>query len=297
MAGLGDVGVVIVSHQSAATLDATLSALPFAELAAVVLVDNASSDGSPGIGRRAGAVVVEQPNLGFGAGNNRGNAELTCELVLFLNPDARLERAALVTLVEYLNAHPRCAVVGPLVRSGGQPSYSAGRLTSLAGELRPLLPDPLSRVGPRRRYPPAYATSGPVGYVEGACFLVRRSVLAAVGGFDEGYFLYAEELELGQRLRRLGQEVHLCAEAAVEHVMGASTAGTTLGGEPHKVTSMVRYYRRWHGERAARTWVRAARASWALRVRTGAMPAEHARALGAAARRALSHPPPPPAAP
>ncbi|MGZ6793432.1 MAG: glycosyltransferase family 2 protein, partial [Mycobacteriales bacterium] len=114
-------------------------------------------------------------------------------------------------------------------------------------------------------------------------------------GFDEGYFLYAEELELGQRLHRRGWEVHLCAEAVVEHAMGASTAGTAHGGGGHKVTSLVRYLRRWHGERAARTWVRAACASWALRARTGRLDPEQARALRAAARAALSHPAPPPA--
>jgi GT2 family glycosyltransferase len=135
-----------------------------------------------------------------------------------------------------------------------------------------------------------------VGYVEGACFLVRRDVLADVGGFDEGYFLYAEELELGQRLARAGWEVHLCASATVEHAMGASTATVEHGGSPHLVRSMVRYLRRWHGERAARTWVRVATASWALRARTGRLPRAEAAALAAAADEALRHAPPPSAA-
>jgi GT2 family glycosyltransferase len=292
---LGDVGVVIVSYSSEATLPATLDALPQDSLAAVVVVDNASPDDSAEVARRHGADVIRQDNVGFGAGNNRGNEALSCALVLFLNPDAVLYEAALSRLVAYLDEHPRCAVVGPRVLSGGRPTYSAGHLTTLPMELRPLLPAPLSRLGPKRRLRPEHAASGPVGYVEGACFLVRRDVLADIGGFDEGYFLYGEELELGQRLARRGWEVHLCAEAVVEHAMGASTGSDPLAGEHHKVTSMVRYYRRWHGERAARIWVRVAQASWALRARTGRISREHAATLTRAAVDALNHTPPPPA--
>ncbi|MCW2498620.1 MAG: glycosyl transferase family 2 [Frankiales bacterium] len=295
MVDLNKVGVVIVSYASEPTIAATLTALPLGRLGGVVVVDNASPDASAEVARRCGVVVLEQDNLGFGAGNNRGAAELGTELVLFLNPDAVLQREDLECLVAYLDAHPACAVVGPRVLCGGRPTYSAGRLTSLAGELRPLLPDPLSRLGPKRRLPPEHALSGAVGYVEGACFLIRRAVLAELGGFDEGYFLYGEELELGQRLARLGWEVHLCADAVVEHAMGVSTRALGQGAGLHLARSQVRYLRRWHGERAARTWARAARLSWALRARTGRLSQDDAHALRSAVAEALSHPPPPPA--
>jgi N-acetylglucosaminyl-diphospho-decaprenol L-rhamnosyltransferase len=283
------VGVVVVTHASAATLPDTLDALPKDELGGLVVVDNGSTDDSARLARLHGATVIVQDNLGFSAGNNRGNAALHTELALFLNPDAVLQRDDLVMLIGYLDAHPRCAVVGPAVYSGGQPSYSAGRLDSLATEVRPLLPAPLSALGPRRRLPPAYRKSGRVGYVEGACFLVRRSALADAGGFDERYFLYFEELDLARRLGQLGHEVHLCAEARVEHAMGASTQQLPDAGSTHLVTSQVRYLRRWHGERAARIWVRAARLSWSLRRRTGRLPAERAVALQRAATEALNH--------
>lgn len=292
---LARVGVVVVSYTSAATLPATLGALPRERLAGLVVVDNASPDASADVARRYGATVVEQPNLGFGAGNNRGVRELESELVLFLNPDAVLRPDDLEVLVAYLNGHPRCAVVGPRVTSRGVPTYSSGELPTLASELRPLLPDPLSRLGPRRRHASGRERSGQVGYVEGACFLVRRDALDAVGGFDEGYFLYWEEAELAQRLRRHHLEVHLCPEATVEHAMGASTAGIEHGGSTHGVASTIRYLRRWHGESVARTWVLAARASWALRTRTGRLDHETAAALSSAARAALRHAPPPPA--
>jgi GT2 family glycosyltransferase len=283
------VGVVVVTHRSAATLPATLEALPSEELGAVVVVDNGSTDDSARVARNLGATVLEQDNLGFGAGNNRGNAALGTELVLFLNPDAVLQRGDLLALVDYLDAHPRCALVGPCVDSAGRPTYSAGRLDTLATELRPLLPAPLSSLGPRRRLPPTHRTSGRVGYVEGACFLVRRDALAEAGGFDERYFLYFEELDLARRLGELGHEVHLCAEARVEHAMGASTDQLPDAGSTHLVTSQVRYMRRWHGDRAARTWVRAARLSWGLRARTGRLPAVRAQALRKAAEEELSH--------
>lgn len=287
------VGVVVVAYRSAATLPATLAALPLSRIGALVVVDNSSPDESGEVARRYGAHVVHQPNLGFGAGNNRGVAELSTELVLFLNPDAVLAAPDLERLVHHLDTHPRCAVVGPRVTSGGVPTYASGDLPTLASELRPLLPSPLSRLGPRRRHPPGRERTGPVGYVEGACFLVRRTALDRVGGFDEGYFLYWEEAELAQRLRRVGLEVHLCADSTVEHAMGVSTASTEHGGSTHAAASQIRYLRRWHGEASARTWAAAARVSWALRARTARLEPRHAAALRDAAREALSHDPPP----
>ena len=291
MDDLGDVGVVVVAYRSAGTIVECLAALPLQRLRDVVVVDNDSPDDSASRAAAAGARVVRQPNLGFGAGCNRGVRELDArvQLVLFLNPDAVLEEEHLVRLVAYLRDNQGCAVVGPRVMSGGRPTFSAGRLATLATELRPLLPAPLSRLGPVRRLPPDHAVTGPVGYVEGACFLVRREVLTQVGGFDENYFLYFEELDLSRRLAASGWEVHLCAEAEVEHAMGASTAGTPFGASPHLVRSRLRYLHRWHGRQAARTYAMAARLSWRLRQLRGRLPADERRALVQAARDGIRH--------
>ena len=238
---LAQVGVVVVTYASAATIDDCLGSLPLDRLGDVVVVDNASPDDTPARVRAHGVRVVEQDNLGFGAGNNRGVAAThpSLPLVLFLNPDAVLATADLERLVAYLAAHPECAVVGPRVLSRGAPSWSAGRTASLATELRPLLPDPLSRLGPRRRLPPSYAVSGPVGYVEGGCFLVRRDDLAAVGGFDEGYFLYFEEVDLSLRAARAGWESWYVPAASIVHEAGAST-GASAGRELER--RMPRYW-------------------------------------------------------
>jgi GT2 family glycosyltransferase len=163
----------------------------------------------------------------------------------------------------------------------------------LSTEARPLLPDPLSRIGPHRRLPVDHDVSGPVGYVEGACFLVDRDVLRRSGAFDPAYFLYFEEMELGRRVAALGYEVHLCAEAAVQHAIGVSRQQLPLAGRPHLVSSTVRYLLRWQGRRAARTWVRIAKASWWLRERKGVLaPAERLAAVEAADRTLRESPEP-----
>ena len=289
---LADVGVVVVTHASATTVAAALRALPLGELAGTVVVDNASPDGTAELVEALGlpgVLVVRQANTGFGAGCDRGVRELpgAPPLVLFLNPDAVLAEPDLRLLAQWLADHPSCAVVGPRVFTGGQPSWSAGSLATLRSELRPLLPEALSRLGRPRRLPPEHAVSGPVGYVEGACFLVRRSALEHVGGMDGSYFLYFEEMDLAQRLRRHGWQVHLCAEARVEHAIGVSREVLPFAGRPHLVASCVRYLARWEGSAAARTWVLAARASWALRVRTGRLDPADARAAARAARGVL----------
>lgn len=270
---------VVVTHQSEDTVATTLRALAQLPLEEVIVVDNDSTDETSHVAAAAlpaNGRLVRQANRGFGAGNNRGVAELTApaEFVLFLNPDAAIDRPSFERLLAYVDAHPTVAMVGPSVWRDGEELRSAGRDASVLTEWARELPRALSRWLPARPLEPGTARTGPVGYVEGACMLVRLEALRAVGGFDEGFFLFFEELDLARRLRAAGWQTHLVADARVDHAVAASRRKTAFSGEPHFAASTYRYLHKRRSRAAARMWFTGVTALWAVRVRTGRMSAE-----------------------
>jgi GT2 family glycosyltransferase len=243
------VGAVIVTYNSSSTIGACLAALPVE--VPVVVVDNGSADDT--VERvlaldRPGLQIVRSQNVGFGAGANRGLRELSeaCDLVLVLNPDAELAGAALDSLVRYLADHPTCALVAPRLQlPDGTPLTAAGRRASLATELRIIAPDRLLGRLPDRRLPAGADVHGPLGYVEGACMLLRRAALADVGGFDERYFLFYEEQDLAMRLAARGWTVDLHPTAVAIHGRAVSRASLADRGRAELIASAALYLDLW----------------------------------------------------
>lgn len=278
------VSVVIVTHRSASTIARTLECAAQLPVEQVVVVDNDSPDETVAVVKAhlpANGSLVRQRNVGFGAGNNAGVHALTkpVDAILFLNPDAVIDAGSLTLLAEYVEAHPRIALVAPRMFRGREPIGSSGRDATALTELERTLPVPIRRFLPRRPIDPALAHTGAVAYVEGACMLIRRDAYDAVGGFDEGFFLFFEELDIAQRLRRASWEVHLVAEASADHEVAASRASTELGGEPHFVASTYRYLAKWRGRRSAQLWFAAVRGIWSAKVLAGRLPRAHGSLL------------------
>lgn len=276
----------MVAYASASTLRACLGSLPVDQLHGVVVVDNASPDDSADVAASVPGVRIVRlaENRGFGGGCNAGAAALaTAELVLFLNPDAVIEPDQLVLLVDHLDRSPRAAVVAPRLYRQGEPLTSAGRDAGLATELRTVVPTALSRLLPERRLPADHDRSGPVHYVEGACFVVRREALMRVGGFDEDFFLFFEELDLATRLRRRSWTVDLVAHAKAEHLRAVSRKTLADGGRSHLLRSTVLYLRRRSRWRST-TYVAVARLSWSIRARLGGLDTDRAAAMSRAVR-------------
>lgn len=186
---------------------------------AVVLVDNASSDGSAQAVREAFPAVTvleNEANLGFSEGNNRGIAYALsrgADYVLILNNDTVLrDHRFLALLVAYLEGHPDVAAVGPLVL------YPDSELVwSAGGRLRPVL-GMCSHLG-KGRPARGFSSREPyeVDYVPGCCMLVSRPALAEVGMLDPEYFLYFEDLDWCFRAARLGYRCVVCPVGAIYH--------------------------------------------------------------------------------
>ncbi len=220
----------------------------------ILFVDNASSDGSvEAVERRFPSVEVlrQGENLGYGGGNNLGIAralELGAEAVLVVNNDLSLERGCLVALQTALAADPQLGAVGPrvLVR-GERVIWAAGgsltwrqNLTTLRG---------------------FGATDGEefrrdldVDYLPGCALLLRREALEQVGTFDDSYFAYTEDVDLGLRLSRGGFRSRVIGAVAAHHAPSSSTGG---GYNPRRKYMMavnsVWFLRRYAG---AREWAR-----------------------------------------
>ncbi|HEY4929599.1 MAG TPA: glycosyltransferase family 2 protein [Acidimicrobiales bacterium] len=229
----GRTAAVVVNYESGPALARCVADLSACGLAGVVVVDNGSTDGSLDLARRAAPsvdVVVPGANLGYGAAANRGVAATTSELVLVCNPDLEIPVGAVKALVAALDADPGCALVGPLIRTPEGGRYPSARqfpsMIDAAGHalLGIFAPDNrFTRNYQRTDLDAAGESTLAVDWVSGACFLVRREAFEEVGGFDESYFMYAEEVDLCWRLARSGRRVAYAPSAEVTHLQGRST--------------------------------------------------------------------------
>lgn len=234
----------------------------------VIVVDNASTDGS------AAMVAAEFPqvrlianaeNRGFTGGNNQGIALAQGRRILFLNPDTVVVDDALEKMAAYLDAHPAVGVVGPQLRYGDGRLQSSCRrfptLWSALFESTPLAwhwPDnPWARRYRMEDLIPAMALpeNGDAGFevdwLVGAALMTRRAVLEQVGGFDEGYFMYSEELDWCRRVKGAGWRIVYLPAAQIVHYEGKSSEQVVAARHIRFQTSKVRYFRKFHGPLAA----------------------------------------------
>jgi N-acetylglucosaminyl-diphospho-decaprenol L-rhamnosyltransferase len=225
-------GAVVVSYNSAAYLPDCVRSLRSEGLAEVIVVDNASSDGSVQAVRAADpavTVVETGANLGFGSAANRGVAAGTGEYVLILNPDTVVEPGTVKALAEALDRDRGLALVGPRMENADGSLYpSVRRFPALGVALGHAFLGLVWRENPCTR---SYrmldwdhgGAAADVDWVGGACFLVRRSAFDVVAGFDEGYFMYVEDVDLCWRLGQAGWRVGYEPAGRVIHVLGGSS--------------------------------------------------------------------------
>lgn len=216
--------VLIVTYRSEDTIGACLDALQpihAAGMANVIVLENASGDGTPAIVRRdhPWATLIENPgNLGYGRGLNAGLPHVSTPFVLFMNPDVTMTADALPTLVQFMHAHPNAGICGPVIVRG-------------PGDYQPLtpLPTPWTLLSAAARLAPPHPRFEPgqpaqqSDWLCGAVMLCRTELVQRLGGFDPRFFLYFEETDLCVRVRRAGAELWAVGDAVVHHVGSSST--------------------------------------------------------------------------
>ncbi len=204
--------IIIVNYNTGQLLSCCLDSIRAqkARDCRIIVVDNASVDESlelVRIGYPEVRLIANERNLGFAAANNQAIVETEAELLFFLNPDTELQPGCLAEIRAFMAAHPEIGMAGPAVINSD-------------GSHHPTVED---------RYPGSHYTCGEVddlpgdiAWILGAALVARREVIAEVGGFDERFFLYAEDIDLCMEIRKRNWLLGYIANAKVLHLEGQS---------------------------------------------------------------------------
>ncbi len=221
----------------------------------IVVTDNASTDGSVALvesGFPSVAIERSFENVGFSRASNRSWRRAHGELVLFLNSDTVVPKGAIATMVAYMKARPEIGALGPRLRNAeGALEMSFGAMLSFATEAWRKLLNAGYRdgAGPLRGFVEArLARERDVDWVSGACLMTRRDLLATIGGFDESFFLYSEDVDLCARIRAQGKKVVFTPDVEVTHLRGRSTSQLPNEAFVESQRSRLHFYAKHYGQ-------------------------------------------------
>lgn len=223
---------MIVNYNAGDHLSACVASLEAAGVEKIVVADNASDDGSLELmrERHPGVAVLDTgANLGYGGAANRGVETLDSEYLLVCNPDTLFDRQAPARLVDALVADPAAGAAGPRIdTSAGEVYPSARTFPSVTDSIGHGFLGLLWRNNPwSRRYLMAdrpLDRSQSVDWISGSCMMLRRAAFETVSGFDESFFMYAEDVDLCRRLGVAGWTTLYVPAARVVHLQGISSA-------------------------------------------------------------------------
>ncbi|MDQ2838887.1 MAG: glycosyltransferase [Actinomycetota bacterium] len=238
------VGVVTVTYGSGEALDHFLDSLPLAseQPLDVLIADNGSTDQAPQRGARREGVrlLCTGGNLGYGRAANLGVAAVGGDWIMVCNPDVLWTAGAIDELLAVAKRWPRAGAVGPLIRDGNGevypsarelPTFFGGIAHAVLGSWWPA--NPWTRAYRRERSEPQERVAG---WLSGACLLLRRAAFDSVGGFDPRYFMYFEDVDLGERLANAGWLNVYAPSAEVVHTGSHST-------DQHKSSMFTEHHR------------------------------------------------------
>ncbi len=238
--------IAIVSYNARADLERCLESLhasPPQVDHEIVVVDNHSSDGSVEAARRWAdvRVIALDANVGFARANNIALRATASVDVLLLNSDTVVPAGAIDRLVAEFDREPDVAIVGPrLVDGSGRAELSFGRMIAPLNELRQkrLARSPeVERLTRERHYP---------DWVSGACLLVRRADAEAVGGLDERFFMYTEDVDFCAAIRARGRRVLFTPDVEIVHLRGRSAASAPAATNAAYRRSQLAFYEKHH---------------------------------------------------
>ncbi len=263
---LVDLSVIIVSWNVCDLLDKCLESLRQARRSLrppdensfsieIIVVDSASDDGSaelvrakyPGV-----ALLPQSRNVGFTRGNNIGLEHARGAYLLLLNPDTEVSPDSLGKLLDFLIRHPRAGIVGPhTLNSDGSHQSTRRRFpTLMTGIFESTWLSAWAPPGVERHYRMLDTKDNDIleaDWVQGSALMLRREVYHDIGGLDEGFTMYAEELDYCRRAKSAGWQVFYHGSALITHHGGKSSEQVAALKQIHFQTSKLRYFRKHHG--------------------------------------------------
>ena len=221
----------------------------------IIVVDSASSDDSVAMLREKYPQVTlraESENVGFTRGNNIGLATAQGRYVMLLNPDTKVLDDALAQMVAYLDANPEVGIVGPhTLNADGATQSTRRRFPTVA--LAFFESTWLQGLAPKAMLDRFYVANAAddavidVDWVQGSALMARREVYEQIGGLDEGYIMFSEEMDWCKRAKDAGWRVVYLGTAQIIHYSGKSTEQVVARKHIHFQESKLRYFRKHHG--------------------------------------------------
>ncbi len=240
------IAVAIVNYNTVSYLRDCLATVRAAHAEEIVLRDNGSTDGSVEMVRREFPevrVLEPRDNPGYGAASNQAIDACDAPYVLLLNSDTLLARDTLDVLAQYLDDHPRAAIVGPRLHNTDGSLQRSAHGFPRAVTLRPVVRHiPGLRDHSLLTWP--HDRPRVVKWVKGAALAIRRTAFDSVDGFDPNFFMYFEETDLCYRLIEAGWEIHFTPATIIVHKGGASTDQVRAEMAMQFLASMRQFYRR-----------------------------------------------------
>ncbi|MFH1143123.1 MAG: glycosyltransferase [Candidatus Eisenbacteria bacterium] len=252
-----DAGIIIVHYRTPELLARCLESIAASgtrRSIETLIVDNDPLDArSLSLAERHGCRYLRSDrNLGYGRGINRGLAECRGRHFLILNPDIEVGPGSIDALIEFMDAHPEVGIAGPkLFSPDGSLQYSARTFYTLPVIL--LRRTPLGRLRPRARIVRDHLMMDwdhqderEVDWLLGGALIVRRAAVDDVGGMDERFFLYFEDVDWCNRMHRRGWRVFYVPRATMVHAhQRASAGGFLTRGQRMHLESALRFYEKW----------------------------------------------------
>ena len=254
--------IIIVNWNVRDLLDACLGSIYASDLDSedleIIVVDSASQDDSVAMLRAKYPAVILLPqseNIGFTRGNNLGLARAQGDYLFLLNPDTELSPTALTLMLQFMDSRPDVGIIGPhTLNSDGSHQSTRRRFPAVITGI--FESSWLAAWGPHaiernyRLLDTPDADIMDVDWVQGSALLLRRAVYQDVGGLDEGYTMYSEELDFCRRANSAGWRVVYHGGARITHHGGKSSDQASAFKQIHFHTSKLRYFRKHHGYRA-----------------------------------------------
>ena len=262
-----DLSVIIVSWNVRDLLDKCLLSLrrsqrsfgagPGQEFSLeVIVVDSASADGSADLVRDKHpdvTILPQSENIGFTRGNNIGLKQARGTFLLLLNPDTELCSDALGQMIEFMMGQPQVGILGPhTLNSDGSHQSTRRRFPSLlTGIFESTWLSSWAPPSVEQNYRMLETQDADIieaDWVQGSALMLRREVYEAIGGLDEGYIMYSEELDYCRRAKAAGWRVYYHGGAFITHHGGKSSEQTGALKQIHFQTSKLRYFRKHQGK-------------------------------------------------
>ena len=250
---MNTIAVCVINYNTSELLRECLHSVLAQNAEEIVVVDNASVDGSvemmktefPSI-----PLVTLEKNVGFGAASNQAIERCCSEQIVLLNADTQMRHGSLQALCNYLDDHPQAAIIGPrILNPDGTLQTSCFHFPTplhiflYISELYRLIPR-LPILKQRTLQKMTGESPKQVPWILGAALAFRRETFDRLGGFDESFFMYFEEVDLCYRLSSQGKQIHFVPEAEITHVGGGSTTQKRAWSYIQFFTSLAQFYRK-----------------------------------------------------